>query len=326
MAVRSSFVLVLLAGIVACHNAIQPLTLVPLADSQADDSPGVIEQNLVPTSPDTSFLADNSPELTAALKQFASTGKAPIVKHSGFVEFPFGEVQPVLNCQPNYGCDVELQAGEQVKAVILGNESLWDYLVWESNQESAPVSHVTIGPRVGQSRTNAIIGTNRRTYHLELLSTTKSDYTRSAKFYYPRERLREFQARQNKQQKAEAKQEQRQATKGLLEQGALPYRYMSFGWEIEAEDNLSWRPLRVFDDGAHIYLQFPENVIFEDFPGVYAPAESGGLMQPIWRTVKPDKGKSRDAGSYIMVDGMFDELRLVRGFGKKQETVTIRKK
>ena len=326
MAVRRSLILLLLAGGVACHNTTQPLTVIPLADSQANESAVVIEQNILPASPDTSFLADNSPELTAALKQFASTGKAPIVKHAGFVEFPFGEVQPVLNCQQNYGCDIELQAGEQVKAVILGNETLWDYLVWESNQETAPVSHVTIGPRVAQSTSNAIIGTNRRTYHLELLSTTKSDYTRSAKFYYPRERLREFQARQNKEQKAEAKQQQRQATKGLPEQGALPYQYVSFGWEIDAGDDLSWKPVRIFDDGAHIYLQFPENVVFEDFPGVYAPTENGGLMQPIWRTVKPDKGKSRDEGSYIMVDGMFDELRLIRGFGKKQETLTIRKK
>ena len=323
MAVRSFIILLVLAGTAACHTT-QPLTLIPLADSQANNSPGVIEQNLVPVSPDTSFAGDNSPELTAALKQFASTGKAPIVKHAGFVEFPFGEVQPVLNCQPSYGCDIELQAGEQVKAVILGNETVWDYLVWESNQESAAVSHITIGPRIDQARTNAIIGTNRRTYHLELLSTTKSDYTRSAKFYYPRERLREFQARQNREQKVQAKQQSQ--AKGQVEQDALPYQYVSFSWEIDADNDVSWKPVRVFDDGAHIYLQFPENVIFEDFPGVYAPTDNGGLMQPIWRTVKPDRAKSRDTGSYIMVDGMFDELRFTRGFGKKQETVTIRKK
>lgn len=324
MATRLLICLVFSIALNGCAKPTQPLTLIPIADSDIEPPSDTPEGAAGPISPDTSFITDNSPELTAALKQFAATGKAPIVKHAGFVQFPFGEVQPILNCQPNYGCDIELQAGEQVKAVILGNEPLWDYLVWESNQQQKAVSHVTIGPRTSQARTNAIIGTDRRTYHLELLSTTKSDYTRSAKFYYPRERLREFQARQSHKQRAESD-ARGQLTRDITQGALLPYQYVSFGWDIDADDSLSWKPVRVFDDGAHVYVQFPENVVFEDFPGVYAPVESG-LMQPNWRTVKPESGKSRETGTYIMVDGMFGELRLIRGFGGKQETVTIRKK
>lgn len=313
-----------------CQAIKQPITLVPVNQPELDAQEESFEQDDFPVADEGSFVYDNSPEIKAALKKFATSGKAPIVKHAGFVQFPFGEVQPILNCQPNYGCDIELQAGETVKAVILGNEPLWDYLVWESNQQFEPVPHVTIGPRVSQAKTNAIIGTNRRTYHLELLSTTSSDYTRSAKFYYPRERLREYQAKMRNQKRAENRrsaQERRDKALGeSLEGKSLPYQFMSFGWEVEAKESISWKPHRVFDDGAHIYLQFPEHIVFEDLPGVYTSAAGGKLTQPVWRTVTPAEGPSREKGTYIMVDGMFDELRLVGGFSGKQETVIIRKK
>ncbi len=318
-----ALVSLLLAGI-GCHTARQPLTLVPIPQTTVEPSLPTNEIDAKFVDASKNFTYDNSPEVKAAVKEFSESGKAPIVKRAGFVQFPFGEVQPILNCEPNYGCDIELEAGEQVKAVILGNEPLWDYLVWESNQQFEPISHVTIGPRVSLARTNAIIGTNRRTYHLELISTEKSEYVRSAKFYYPRERLREFQTRQRRESALEAKKASAEKRSKLLNEGALPYQVVSFGWEITGDD-VSWRPVRVFDDSAHIYLQFPEHIVFEDLPGVYAPTADGDLAQPVWRTVKPEEGRSREKGSYIMVDGMYEELRLVGGFRGKQQTVTISK-
>lgn len=330
MTIRALLPGFLLLSLCGCALTKRPITLVPVNQTSADLPDENISEDDLSLPVSGEFLYDNSPEIKEALKQFASSGKAPIVKRAGFVQFPYGEVQPILNCQPNYGCDIELQAGETVKAVILGNEPLWDYLVWESNQHFEPVPHVTIGPRASQARTNAIIGTDRRTYHLELLSTTKSDYIRSAKFYYPRERLREFQTRKRKQEQAQtrrARMEKREKLINDISDGsALPYQYMSFGWEIQSTGKVSWKPERVFDDGAHIYLQFPAHVVFEDFPGVYAPVDGGKLAQPVWRTVLPEEGRSRERGTYIMVDGMFDELRLVGGFSGKEETVIIRRK
>ncbi len=329
MNLRWIIFLLIVVSSFGCLSAKQPLTLVPLPQPGSEFMTEAVEADEPPISAETKFTYDNSPEIQAAVKEFATTGKAPIVKRAGFVQFPFGEVQPMLNCQQNYGCDIELEAGEQVKAVILGNEPLWDYLVWESNQQSQSVSHVTIGPRVSQARTNAIIGTDRRTYHLELISTTKSDYVRSAKFYYPRERLREFQSRKRKQELVEGRKasagKREQILQDISQSGGLPYQYVSFGWEITG-GKVSWKPLRAFDDGAHIYLQFPESVVFEDLPGVYAPTSDGQLAQPVWRTVKPDEKRSREKGTYIMIDGMFEELQLVGGFRGKQQTVVIKKK
>ena len=323
MNLRITLVCISLISLIGCQAGRQSLTLIPVVPPEAEQQDNASDSD-IPSPPSNAVLSyDNSPELKTAMKQFVSSGKAPIIKRAGFVQFPFGEVQPVLNCQPNYGCDIELEPGEQVKAVILGNEPMWDYMVWESNQQQVPLAHITIGPRISSERTNVIIGTDRRTYHLELLSTTKSEYTRSAKFYYPRERLREFQKDKKRQESREAA-----GRSGLALQrtSSLPYQYVSFGWEIEANSDITWTPIRVFDDGVHIYIQFPEQVVFEDFPGIYTPAESGKLTQPVWRAVQPVPGKSREKGQYLMVDGMYEELRLMGGPASNQQTVIIRRK
>lgn len=312
-----------------CLPLKRPITLIPVNQPVAELPSESLDSEDIPID-EQAFSYDNSPEIKAAMKKFAKTGKAPIVKRAGFVQFPFGEVQPILNCQPNYGCDIQLQAGETVKAVILGNEPMWDYLVWESNQQFEPIPHVTIGPRVSSARTNAIIGTDRRTYHLELLSSQKAEYVRSAKFYYPRERLQQYQARERRkashkeQKKLQSKRED--LLKDMASSARLPHQFISFGWEVDADRRATWKPQRVFDDGLHVYLQFPEHVSFEDLPGIYVPTDDGRLSQPVWRTVNPDPNRSREKGAYLMVDGIFDELHLVGGFNGEQKKVVIRKK
>ena len=326
---RKIFILVLMFAFVGCLPLKRPLTLIPINQSSSDNLEHPEHEFDLPVDEET-FSYDNSPEIRAAMKQFSKTGKAPIVKRAGFVQFPYGEVQPILNCQPNYGCDIQLQPGEQVQAVILGNEPLWDYLVWESNQQYVPIPHVTIGPRVSNARTNAIIGTDRRTYHLEFLSTRKSEYVRSAKFYYPRERLREFQLKQKKKTKRKTTHKRMTKRAKLLEEmstsSKLPYQFISFGWEVKADRWANWKPKRVFDDGLHIYLQFPDHVTFEDLPGIYFPTDDGELSQPVWRSVKPDPKRSRETGAYLMIDGIFDELHLIGGFNGEQKKVVIKKK
>ncbi len=313
--------LFLIFPLYGCSSIKKPITLVPVNQPFAKLPLDTLEDGTpFPISDDT-FSYDNSPEIKAALKEFSTSGKAPIVKRAGFLQFPFGEVQPILNCQPNYGCDIELQAGEKVSAVILGNDPLWDYLLWESNQNSTAISHITIGPRVNKAKTNVIIGTDRRTYHLELVSTKNSDYVRSAKFYYPRERLKELQAKQRRTNQLKAK----KAKLDSLSK-SLPYQVLNFNWEVEAKNSITWKPIRVFDDSAHIYIYFPEHVVFEDFPGVYTSTSEGKLSQPTWRSVAPDPERSDEKGSYLMVDGMFEELQLLGGFRGKQETVTITRK
>lgn len=107
-------ILLILSG--GCTPLKRPITLVPVNQPVVKLPSVSLDNEDIPID-EQAFSYDNSPEIKAAMKKFAKTGKAPIVKRAGFVQFPFGEVQPILNCRPNYGCDIQLQAGETVKAL-----------------------------------------------------------------------------------------------------------------------------------------------------------------------------------------------------------------
>lgn len=297
----------------------KPLRLIPIPETRIQaELPLVKEQDDFPINL-ANFSYDNSPEIKRALKKYSETGKAPIVKRAGFVQYPYGEVQPILNCQTNYGCDIELQAGEEVQAVILGNSPLWDYMIWESNQEQEPIPHVTIAPRVPSSKTNAIIGTNRRTYHLELISTKESDYVRSAKYYYPRERLENYRSKKRKNLAYKKLEEKNTRYQGLITSGKLPHEYLNFAWKIKAQKKISWKPERVFDDSRHIYIQFSDKTEFQDFPGIYKRTKDKKLSQVTWRIEEAKFSENKQ--TYLIVDGIFKELRLIGGFNGEDEII-----
>ena len=80
------------------------------------------------------LLGADDPELAAAIRKFQETGNAPVLREPGFVRFPYGEHQPVLYCKPLRVCDIELEAGEEVLDVALGDTERWI----ASKMESGP--------------------------------------------------------------------------------------------------------------------------------------------------------------------------------------------
>ena len=43
---------------------------------------------------------------------------------------------------------------------------------------------------------------------------------------------------------------------------------LNFGYEISGDDP-SWRPIRVFDDGQKVYLQFPADIAQGELPPLF---------------------------------------------------------
>src|SRR5262249_38286935 len=76
---------------------------------------------------DATFVPADSPEVQAALQQFLTTGKAPLIekKSAGFIQYPFGLSQPTVYCQPLQLCDVELEPGEEVIDLAAGDQERW---------------------------------------------------------------------------------------------------------------------------------------------------------------------------------------------------------
>ena len=64
-------------------------------------------------------------QIHQAVETFRAGEEAPVIKRSGSVIYPFDESQPVVRCSPLRACDIELQAGEIVTGVALGDTERW---------------------------------------------------------------------------------------------------------------------------------------------------------------------------------------------------------
>ncbi len=78
------------------------------------------------------------------MRQYRETGKAPVVRRPGFIQFPYGEHQPILYCKPLRVCDIHLEPGETVLNVALGDSERWISSRMESGPAEARVLHCNI--------------------------------------------------------------------------------------------------------------------------------------------------------------------------------------
>jgi type IV secretion system protein TrbG len=73
-----------------------------------------------------------------------------------------------------------------------------------------------------------------------------------------------------------------------------------------------WRPVRAFDDGAHVYIQMPPSMKTADAPALLIAASGGNQMI-----------NYRVRGNYYVVDRLFDNAVMVAGVGREQDRVSV---
>ena len=88
----------------------------------------------------------------------------------GKVIFLYGEVQPSVVCSPLQVCDIELQAGEVVRDVLLGDTVRWKVEPATSGAPSGQAIHLIVKPSEAGLVTSMVVTTSRRTYHIQLKS------------------------------------------------------------------------------------------------------------------------------------------------------------
>lgn len=252
-----------------------------------------------------------------ATRQFASTGRAPVIERSDSVIFPFGESQPVLQCSPLRACDVELEAGEVVHGVALGDTERWISSPLYSGDPEALIPHVVVKPRDYGISTNLIVTTTRRTYHLTLEAPPKSKasdsetgYLRRVRFYYPGAMVQQWS--DAAQVKEALVGRSRAATVASLT-GAMDPGGLNFDYSLAGSRRAPFRPVTVFDDGHHTYIKLPEAAGSSDAPAFLAKTVSGDEVILNYRM----------DGRWIVVDGRFERGELVAGVGSSRRTVRI---
>ena len=147
--------------------------------------------------------------------------------------------------------------------------------------------------------TNLIIKTNLRTYHLELRSTA-STYMAAVSWIYPEGSLIALRG------SASAPAAPQTAAVGI-DLASLNFRYRISG------DRAEWRPVRVFDDGRQVFVEFAGNI-------------AAGEMPPLFVTGADDTAELvnyRVQDRFMIVDRLFDRAELRLGAGKAARRVRI---
>ncbi|MBD3818146.1 P-type conjugative transfer protein TrbG [Brevundimonas diminuta] len=192
---------------------------------------------------------------------------------------------------PGQVTDIALQEGETLAGpgpVAAGDTARWIIGDTRSGSGASQRVHILVKPTRSDLATNLIINTDRRTYHLELRATPRT-WMASVSWTYPQDRLIALRA-----------QNQQAAASGPAASG-LDVERLNFRYKIEG-DAAPWRPLRAFDDGAQVFIQFPAGIGQGEMPPLFILGAANGAELVNYRV--------RDAT--MVVDRLFAaaELRL----------------
>jgi len=197
--------------------------------------------------------------------------------------------------------DIALETGEQLVGagpVAAGDTVRWIIGDTESGVGATKRVHILVKPTRPDLTTNLIINTDRRTYHLELRSAEKT-YMASVSWAYAQDQLIAL-----RRQNAAAELAAPVATG--VDINALNFRYRIEG------DTPAWRPLRAFDDGRQVFIEFPSGI-------------GQGEMPPLW-VIGPEGGAElvnyRVQGNHMIIDRLFAAAELRLG-GEHQKKVRI---
>lgn len=183
---------------------------------------------------------------------------------------------------------VSLQPGEELVTVAAGDTVRWIVGDTSSGSGDALRVNVLVKPIRSGLKTNLVITTSRRTYLLELTSTEKA-WMASVSWDYPKDRMLAL------QRQAQAASAAAPVDTGLsLEK--IRFRYAVSG------SNPPWKPLRAFDDGEKVYIQFPPGIAQGELPPLFVIGAQGDGQLVNYRFRPP----------YYIVDRLFGaaELRL----------------
>jgi type IV secretion system protein VirB9 len=204
---------------------------------------------------------------------------------------------------PGQVTDVALQVGEQLVGsgpVAAGDTVRWIIADTESGAATAKKVHILVKPTRPDLVTNLVINTDRRTYHLELRSTEKT-YMASVSWLYPQDELIALR-RQNAVADVVA------PVASALDVNSLRFRYTLEG------DNPPWRPVRAFDDGKKVYIEFPAGIGQGEMPPLFIVGPEGKTSELVNYRVR---------GRHMIIDRMFAAAELRLGDGGSERRVRI---
>lgn len=162
---------------------------------------------------------------------------------------------------------------------------------------TVPIAIVPNGRKVKESE--PVINTSRRTYHIELRATSAT-YMAAVSWRYPQEELIALRA-------AEAERVRAAPIAGGIDLPSLNFAYRISG------DKVAWRPVRAFDDGRQLFIEFGAAVTTDEMPPFFAVGKKGAAELLNYRV----------QGRFMIVDRLVERGELRLGAGKAAKAVRV---
>lgn len=197
-----------------------------------------------------------------------------------------------LFAAPEHVTDIALQPGETLGAVAAGDTVRWVIGDTPSGSGETKRTHVLVKPVRAGLTTNLVITTDRRVYHLTLVSTARSPMI-ALSWSYPADDMLAL------------------SRGGGAVASGVPVASLNFNYRIRG-DKPAWRPVRVFDDGRQTFVEFPADLAVGEAPPLFLTDKDG----------KAQLVNYRQRGRYYVVDRLFETAELRLG-SKRQAIVRI---
>ena len=231
----------------------------------------------------------------------SATQLTPVPGPDGAIRFLHGSVQPSIVCAVMQVTDIELEPGEQINNISIGDSARWLVEPAVTGAGVAEVQHIILKPMDVGLETSLIVTTNRRTYHFRLKSH-RTQYMPKVSFIYPdavQARFRALNVRQTEEKEKLTIPE----TQEYL--GNLDFAYRISG-------SAPWKPVRVYNDGSKTIIQMPPKMKQTEAPSLLVLNGDEEVMV-----------NYRLQGDRFIVDQLFDKAILIAGVGSKQTKITI---
>ncbi len=285
------------------------LALSPAAPIAAAE-PAALQQLLDAPEPPLSDQARAAVALARKWQANPASRAQPVAAADGAIRFLFGAGQPTVVCAVMQVCDVELQPGEVVNSVHLGDAVRW--LVEPALTGGGPgaLQHLIIKPLDVGLETSLVVTTNRRTYHIGLRSH-RTEFLPRVGFIYGDEVAARWEAIKRVQSQ-ERQARTIPATGEYL--GNLDFNYTLSG-------SAPWKPLRVYNDGTKTIIEMPRAMAQTEAPTLLSIRDNGS-PRGADETVLVNY---RVQGNRYIVDAVLDHAILVTGVGRGQRKITLRR-
>jgi type IV secretion system protein TrbG len=281
-----------------------PLNLVTEAEPKAEASP------TPPTA--EQVLAAQPPEVQQAVKEHDKSGDWATYRTLGYMLYPYNQgPQPAVDCEPLRTSDIQLQPGETITDVAIGDSERWMATPASSGDPRNPVPHLAVKPQAPGIQTNLTIYTTKHIYHLQLRSRG-SHAMQEVEFYYPDELITAMKTADSvKTQQDTAADPPGDDSGNVVKVANVDPAQLNFAYAVGGA-NVPWKPIRAFDDGSHMYIQMPPGMKSSEAPALLVNTGSGTQMV-----------NYRVRGNYYVVDRLVTDAILVSGVGRDQDRVTI---